>query len=429
MSNDNRNPHLDTCPGQAEVVDLAKATLADPELARCPFGFYAALRENAPVRRDPQLGHYWVARRADVIAAAQDSEHFSSKSDLQLRSRFRPRAQKLWDDAGINMRYTLLTSDPPEHAEFRRFGAALFTPRKVQELAPHIENIVNGLIDGFIDDGTVEFLGRFAALLPATVVADEYGFPRSDRERFKYWTDGVIQLQTPSITEDEEVDLVQRVIELFDYLVSHLEKAVDEPTGRVIYDLATFNRTDGTPFTMLERAWMALIIFVAGNETTVNTLCSAVYRLAGDSMLQETLRADPSKIENFVEETLRYEPSVQVLIRKAASDVKVGAETISAGADVVLCTASANRDEAYWTEPNEFRIDRPNHRQHLTFGYGRHVCVGMHLARRELVCAIRILLERLDKIRFQDPKHLPSYLPMPFFRGMASLPIMFEKHQ
>jgi cytochrome P450 len=401
-------------------------TLMNPHTASCPFSYYTRLRRDAPVRRDPEIGYYWVTRRSDVRAAALDWNIFRSKSDLQLRKSFQPKAQKLWEEAGFAPVDTLVTSDPPEHDDYRRLGITLFSPAKVEELTPSIEAMVNELIDAFIDAGKCEFVRQFASLLPATVVCDEYGFPREDRAQFKHWTDAVIKLQTPGLSEEEEVELTERLIALYRYLARYLQDAADRPSDRVIHTIATMNKHDGTPFSWLERASMVMAVFVGGNETTVNTLASCILTLATRPELQRTLRAEPSLVENFVEEILRLEPSVQALVRLAHEDTELAGTTIPAGSPVILCTGSANRDETYWTDPDELRLDRDNARQHYTFGYGRHSCVGMHLARRELTSAVRILLRRLDNIRLQNPD-APQYEPLPFFRALAEVPIAFDK--
>ena len=405
---------------------LDEITMADSAVAACPHAYYARMRREDPVHRDPGLGFYWVTKRADVIAGARDWEHFTSDHGLQQKRSFGPMAQKIFEESGMEVIGTLVQSDPPRHDDYRKVGISVFTPQRVAEITPHIETIINELIDDFVGEGHVDFVDRFAKLLPATVVCDEYGFPREDRAGFKFWTDAIILAQTPNISEDEEVDLTHRIIQCYRYIEKYIEAAAANPSGRVLYSIATMNRKDGTPFTMMERISMAIAVFVGGNETTVNMLASGILRLATDPPLQQTLREEPDRIPAFVEELLRMDGSVQALIRVAARDTEFGGKHIAAGTPVVLCTASANRDESYWPEPDEFRLDRPNPQTHLTFGHGKHVCIGAHVARVELRLAFRILLERLGNIRLQDPAAPSPYLPLPYFRAIAALPIAFD---
>jgi cytochrome P450 len=405
---------------------LADYSMADPEVAACPFEYYAKLRGEDPVHRDSKLDWYWVATHDLVVAASKDWQTFTSDHGLQQRRSFSPKAQKVWDESGLGIIGTLVQSDPPRHDDYRKVGMTVFTPKRVGEITPQIEQVIHELIDDFIGENRIDFVQRFASLLPATVVCDEYGLPRQDRARFKHWTDAIILAQSPGLTEDEEVDFVERMVQCFRYLEGHLAAAAEDPSGRVLYSIATMNHQDGTPFTMVERIWMAIAVFVGGNETTVNMLASGIYRLATEPALQQALRDDPAKLPNFVEELLRLDGSVAALVRVAAHDTEFGGTKIPAGAPVILCTGSANRDETHWPNPNEFRLDRPNPRLHLTFGYGRHACVGMHVARQELKLAFRILLERLGNIRLQNPNAGSPYLPLPYFRAIAELPIEFD---
>lgn len=405
---------------------LDEITIADPEVAACPFRYYEKMRKECPVHFDPGTKHYWIAKRDDVIAAARDWNTFSSDHGLQQKTTFGSKAQKVFEESGVEWIGTLVNSDPPKHDDYRRVAMNVFTPKRVAEITPHIQSIIDELIDDFIDEGEIEFVSRFAQLLPATVVCDEYGFPREDRQKFKYWTDAIILLQSPDISEDEEVELVHRIIESYRYLEKYIKAAAENPSGRVLHSIATMNRRDGTPFTMMERISMAIAIFVGGNETTVNMLSSGVYRLATTPELQDTLRNNPDKIPNFVEELLRMDGSVQALVRVATKDTEFGGANIKAGTPVVLCTGSANRDESYWPNPDEFRLDRPRPQTHLTFGYGKHSCIGAHVARAELVLAFRTLLERMDNIRLQNPDAPSPYLPLPWYHAIAALPITFE---
>jgi cytochrome P450 len=171
---------------------------------------------------------------------------------------------------------------------------------------------------------------------------------------------------------------------------------------------------------------MTLTTFVGGNETTMNMLTAGLRKLANTPELQAELRREPHKVPLFTEELLRLEGSVQALLRVATCDVEIDNVRIPKGANVVLCTGSANRDDAYWKDAAEFRLDRPNGRRHMTFGHGRHACIGMHLARQELNTAFRVLLERLNDIRLAIPDSAVEQVPLPFHRSVVALPLRFE---
>jgi cytochrome P450 len=408
------------------MSDIDEYSMVDPKTAGCPFEYYAAMRRDRPVHQDPGTGFYWIVAHDAVMRASLDAKSFSSQSPAIMRQNYQPRAQALWDAAGMRALHTLVTSDPPEHDDYRDAGLKLFTQKTVDQITPHIESLVDDLIDSFIDRGEVEFVQAFAARLPGSVVCDEFGLPREDQPRFKTWTDAVIGLLSPDISEDREVELVTHLIELFKYLQQHLKRAATEMPGRIIHVLATMMKRDGSAFSPLERSWMLLTTFVGGNETTMNMLAMGMRKLATDSALQADLRAHPEKIRPFVEEMLRLEGSVQGLLRVATSDLEFDGVTIPKGANIVLCSGSANRDERRWKDPAAFRLDRKDGNRHLTFGYGRHSCIGMHLARRELNVAFTALLQRLDHITLSIPAADIEQVPLPFHRAIASLPVRFQ---
>jgi cytochrome P450 len=405
------------------MQSLEQFSMTDADTARCPFSYYAAMRREQPVHRDPGTGIWWVTRHEDVLKAALDTKGLSSQSELITRNTFKPKAQAIWDASGVRALKTLVTADPPEHDEYRNVGLQLFPQKTVEELTPKIHALVDELVDSLKGKQDVEFISDFAARLPGTVVCDEFGLPRKDQPRFKAWTDAIIGLLDPSATEEREVELIKLVIEMFRYLEQHLQRAALEPPGRVIHTLATMSKRDGTPFTALERSWLLMTTFVGGNETTMNMLAMGMRKLATDPALQSELRAHPEKVGAFVEEMLRLEGSVQALLRVATRDIDIGGTVIPKGANVALCSGSANRDEKQWPDADAFRLDRKNGNRHVTFGYGRHSCIGMHLARRELVIAFTSLLAAFSDIRLSVPEETIEQVPLPFHRAIARLPI------
>jgi cytochrome P450 len=406
--------------------ELDPYSMADPATAGCPFEYYGAMRRGPTVHRDPGTGFYWISRHDAVVQAALDAKSFSSQSEVILKKKYRPRAQALWDAAGMRAVDTLVTADPPEHDDYRNVGLRLFPNETVEKITPHIVSLVNELIDSIALRGEAEFVRDFAARVPGTVVCEEFGLPREDQPRFKDWTDAVIGLLDPGISEDGEVELVTRLIEMFQYLDRHINRAATEMPGRVIHTLATMMKRDGTPFSSLERSWMLLTTFVGGNETTMNMLAMGMRKIATEPALQSELRRNPLKIPAFVEEMLRLEGSVQALLRVAAKDLVIDGVAIPKGANVVLSSGSANRDERRWSDPEEFRLDRKDGKRHLTFGYGRHSCIGMHLARRELNIAFDALLKRLRNIVLSVPASEVHQVPLPFHRAVERLPVRFE---
>lgn len=402
-------------------------TMGDPETVTCPFSYYAAMRSEDPVHRDPATGFYWVTRREDVLRLAQDWELMSSQSGLVIRKVFQPRAQALWEAAGMSAVDTFVTSDPPAHDDYRAVGMKFFDPAKVERISSEIEALANQIIDEMPEGEVVDFVYSFAAQMQGRLLCKEFGVPLADLPQFKQWTDAVFEMMIPGLPEDREVELIKLMIAMFEYLDERLSRAGEEAPGTVLHTLANAKKRDGSPFTSIERRWMAFTAFSGGNDTTRNMMLSGIHKLATEPELQAELRDDPAKVSKFVEEILRLEGAVQGSPRVATRDVEIEGTLIPKGASVILCYGSANRDDVRWSEAESFRLDRADGNRHVAFGYGRHTCIGMHLARRELQIAFRVLLCRLDNIQLVIPEEGIRRIPHPYFRGIENLPITYVK--
>lgn len=411
------------------MSQLDQYRFTDPEVAKCPFPYYAAMRSEDPVHLDPGTGWYWVTRHEDVTALTLDSETFSSSTDVQFRKTFKPSAQRVLDEAGVTIVDTFVTSDPPDADHYRTVAMRLFPPTKVQELMPLIEATAQRLIDGFIDRGEANVSFEYCRRIVGAILMNELDLPEEDLDKFKTWAECTAELMRIGVTEDEEVAGVKKMVELVRYLTERLERAVRDGTpGTAIHTLATTLKRDGSDFTPDQRSWMTFLTFTAANNTTVNMMNSDLLRLATNPKLQSELRANPDRIGAFVEEMLRLEGSSQALARLTTRDTEVAGTPIPKGSLVWLAIGSANRDECKWgADADTMNLDRPNLRRHMAFGNGRHSCIGMHLARAELNVTLAAFLDRMDNIRIADPGNMPSHLPLPFHRGTEDLVLRFDR--
>jgi len=172
---------------------------------------------------------------------------------------------------------------------------------------------------------------------------------------------------------------------------------------------------------------MAIVTFAGGIDTTRNMLVTCMHKLATSPELQTAIRGRQERINAFIEEMLRLDGSVQGITRVAASDVALeGGSLLPRGANLIVSVGSANRDPEIWEDPDEFQMDRANINRHIAFGVGRHLCIGMHLARSELQIAIRLLLDRLSDIRLAIPESEVDWVPAPYFRQILNLPVKFS---
>jgi cytochrome P450 len=411
-----------------QMALLSEYTLADPEVAKCPFPYYAAMRSIDPVHQDPRTGWFFITHYDDVVAAAQDPGTFSSSTDLMFRQTFMPAARRILEDSGVTVEGTFTVLDPPAALDVHNIGNRLFPPIKVQTLLPHIREITEALLSEFIDRREAELALEYSQPLVATIICEELALPVEDRHKFRNWASCMGELNKIGITEEEEVKAAQKLVDLFHYLTACLERARNGIPGTVAHTIATANRRDGTPFTHNQKCWMYFLSFTSGNNTTVNMLNMSMLRLAVDQSLQAHLRAQPEQIDRYVEEMLRLEGSTQSIVRRTTRDVEVHGTIIPKDSNVLLSLGSANRDEAKWgADAAILRLDRTEYRRHVAFGSGLHSCAGMHLARAVLRTALETLLRRTSRLRLKDTEAAPDQVPLTFHRGISGLPVALER--
>jgi len=280
--------------------------------------------------------------------------------------------------------------DPPAHTRIRRLQTGYFTVRRVNEHRASIERIVGGRLDAMKRAGPpVDFVQEFALPVPSIVICELLGVPPSDRHEFEHPT---AVLQDPDATNEEKIAAMHTFC---DYCQRVVEQKRVHPTEDLLSELvATGELTDD------ELTGIALQLFDAGHETTASMLSLSVFALLCDRDQWEMLRAEPSLIENAVEELLRHLTLVQLgaFTRTALEDVELDDLVIKAGESVTVSLTAANRDPARFADPDKLDFHR-DAVGHLAFGHGRHMCLGMHLARLEMQVGIAALIERFPTLR------------------------------
>jgi cytochrome P450 family 109 len=390
----------------ANMIPMAELDTKEKRLN--PFPVYDRLRQTTPVRYDEGRSSWDVFRYEDVHRILKDPATFSSKRALAVKER-----------------ESILTMDPPRHTQLRALVNKAFTPKVVSDLAPHIASITNDLLDAVQGSGKMDIVHNLAVPLPVIVIAELLGVPPEDRKLFKEWSD--ILVKGANVNTDEAFNRViaekeQAMEELNAYFAKIIEQRRRQPREDLISMLLAAE-IDGQKLDDKELLGFSILLLAAGNETTTNLITNAVRRLTEDRGLQQQLHGDLELVPGFIEEVLRFYPPIQAIGRVAAQDVEVGGMQIKAGEQVVSWVASANRDEAKFTDPGTFVVDRkPN--AHLAFGFGIHFCLGAPLARLEGQIVLRTLLERMKEIRFAAGSEL-SYIQSPFVYGVKEFPVTF----
>jgi cytochrome P450 len=406
----------------------------DPEVQLCPFNAYDAVRGPEKVYQDPATGWYFVTDYETVRRLSADAVKLSSFTGVLMcktKSAHQDEIDTIWNAEGFLPTPVLVVSDPPDHTFYRSFVDRSFSLGRVKRMEEYLAGIVDEIVAELRQRDSVEFRSAVATRLTLSVIADQIGMPRSDWQKLDEWTDAVMAHQDQSIPPELEKALVHKICELHQYTARKVEEYRREPRECLLSDFANME-VDGRRMTMREIAAMVEQGLTGGKDTSASAICSAMLRLCEEPELQQRLRADPALVPQFVEEVLRLDAPVQGLFREARTDLEIGGTRVPKGSVLVLKWGAANRDPAKFPDPDRMNLDRANARQHLTFGYGPHTCVGNLLARAEMRITITKLLQNLCNFRLapgsdavKRTPHFFSYGPMELHVRYDSLP---EKH-
>jgi cytochrome P450 len=316
--------------------------------------------------------------------------------------------------------------DPPEHTAHRGLLLRLITPKRLTENEAFMWRLADRQIDEVLDRGGCEFITEFAQPFTTLIIADLLGVPEEDRAAFRQEMSGTREHKIGDVRDGTNMahDPLQYLHHRF---YRYVEDRRREPRDDVLTGLALATFPDGSLPEPADVVRIAANLFAAGQETTVRLLSFALHLVAERPDLQQRLRDDRSLIPNFLEEVLRMETPLKGPFRLSRVPTTVGGVHIPAGTTAAVLVAAANRDPRRFECPNEFRIDRPNARQHLAFGHGIHTCAGAPLARTEGRVVLERLLDRTTEIRICEEHHGPAgarrydYLPTYFIRGLRRL--------
>jgi cytochrome P450 family 150 subfamily A5 len=406
------------------------------DLVLDPYPYFDRLRDACPVQREPHHDVVMVTGYEEALAVYHDTDTFSSCNSVTGPFPGFPVPLE-GDDvsdlieehrAALPFSDQLPTMDPPEHTRNRGLLMRLLTPRRLKENEEFIWRLADRQIDEFAGRGEVELIGEFANPFAMLVIADLLGVPEADHESFR----AALTAPRNTIGGTGGESIAHKPLEfLYDRFSAYLEDRRREPREDVLTKLAQATYPDGSVPEVRDVSLVAANLFSAGQETTVRLLGASFQLLAEDRELQALLRAEPERVPNFVEEALRWESPIKGDFRLARRATRVGGVDIPAGTTVMALNGAANRDARHFECPAEFRVDRPNAREHLAFGHGIHFCPGAPLARTEGRVAVERLLDRLDDIRVSEAQHGPPgarrwrYLPTFILRGLSRLHLEF----
>ncbi|SHN80234.1 cytochrome P450 [Bradyrhizobium erythrophlei] len=403
-------------PAQAAAAPLFNPL--SPEFIRNPYPHYDHLRQLDPVHITAH-GMYLVSRHADVSSVLRDKRFGKDFVERSTR-RYGPKIME--EPIFRSMSHWMLQQDPPDHTRLRGLVVKAFTARRVEDMRPRIQEVVDRTLDRVIPQGQMDLIEDFAFRLPVTIICDMLGIPKEHREVFFSGTrdSGRILDPVPLTPEDIAKSNANYVLSQM-YFQQLFELRRKQPGDDLTTQLVQAEE-DGSKLTNEELTANIILLFGAGHETTVNLIGNGLLALYRNPDQLALLKARPELIANAIEEFLRYDSSVQMTGRVTLESIDdLGDKKIPKGETVLCLLGSANRDPAaYPDQPDRLDITRPNVRP-LSFGGGIHFCLGAQLARIEAEIAISTLLRRLPDLRLDDAQN-PEWRPTFVLRGLKRLP-------
>lgn len=416
--------------GAAEVSTLGSGKFTgrfDPfgaDYLADPYPTFAVVRDAAPAFYSADLDHWVITRYADVRHVLRTTAEFSASNALEPLNKLCPHAASILKEGGYAATPALTNLDPPGHSRQRRLANAAFTPKRVAALEPFIRNLAQRFCDERLRDGRADMIGDFAWAFPALVLLHVLGLPDADLVRVKdgsHYRGIVIYGQA---SEDQQVAAARELASFWQYAAAMVGACTNNPGDDFVSALVQARDVDGNNDALESREATSIMLMMlfAGHETTTNLLGNSFHRLLADRASWDAICREPRLIPNAIEEVLRFDSSVITWRHKAKQAVDIGGVPVPAQAKLLLLLGSANRDPAVFADPDRFDIRRPNAREHLSFGYGVHNCLGAPLARLEA----RVVLEEVSR-HFPTLRHAGNaafeFPPSISMRGPCALKV------
>ena len=380
-----------------------------------PYKVYEELRRRSPVHRSAILGSWVLTRYEDVVATVKDHERFSNSPRWRgaTTSVLRPAP----DD------YSILLMDPPDHTRLRRVAARAFTRARLAALSETITRTATELIERAARRRMIDWIAEVATPLSMRVMLKMIGIPEHDRRRWETWVRQRARLLEMIATRSERRTSHRAGAEIQRYFTGLLQRRRGSDEDDAISTFARQVAADDE-ISMVEAADMLSVLMIAGNETTTNLIGNGMLALLRHPEQMQCLREEPARMNDAIDEMLRFDSPVQTDFRIAKAKVTLRRHVIKPGDGVILLTGSANRDEAAFEHADAFDITRKGPR-HTSFGHGIHYCIGAELARMEARTIFTEALRSVDTIKRHE--YEPHYRPSTVIRGIAALPLRVER--
>jgi cytochrome P450 len=417
-------------PDSLVSVILDPSAYADDRI----YDAYAWLRANNPVGlvMHPDFDPFWlVTRHEDVQAVSRDNETFHN-GDRAFNLYEKKSLERVLEinNGSPHLVKSLVGMDPPEHPKYRALTQAWFMPPNLKKREDEIRQIARRAVERLMAKGErCDFVPDLALNYPLHVIMSIFGVPEADEPIMLKLTQELFGVQDPDLSGEAQVLTAEQYAEFLHRTVAGFTdyfKALSDARRRNPRDdLATLianAEVDGAPIPLAEEVGYYITVATAGHDTTSTSTAAAMWELAADPDAFARVKADPSLIPTLVDEAIRWAAPIKHFMRSATRDTVIGGRRIAQGDWLMLCYGSANRDEEVFPEPDSFKVDRAPNR-HLSFGYGPHLCLGMHLAKMEMRILFEELLPRLKSVSLDGQPVRSQYW---FINGPKTLPLKFE---
>jgi cytochrome P450 len=398
----------------------------DPQFTANRFTLMVEMRAEAPVTFLPALHVYAVTRWQEVRDVLADPVTFASSEAFSAGLHLAPEASAIYSLQSSLFANNLINVDKPLHKRLRDPLMSAFTPKRIQTLAPTVIADVEDLLDAVDASGPqTDLLTAFCRPLPLRTICRLLGVPLADAERLSAWSDALIAFQTPGLPVEVQVGAAHGLRALEDYLRKVVAEKTVTPDDGLISALIAARTAGENELSDDELVADIGVVFFAGHETTINTLANAFHSLFNQPEQWAAVVSGSVDPEQLTDELLRHDTSVMGLYRRATQDTVIGGVPVPQGATIWVSYGSANRDPARFTDPEALQVQRDNARQHVTFGYGAHYCIGAALARLQVREAITRAAKRFPEMHLAPGAAVPE-IPNHGLRAPIMLPVVLS---
>ncbi|MDQ3403981.1 MAG: cytochrome P450 [Actinomycetota bacterium] len=390
----------------------------DPSVRTDPYPHYQRLRETDPVHKTP-FGYWVLTRHRDIDTVLRSPAVTSEFHRDATWAKHRGGSES---PVVRDTRRWMLMLDKRAHRRIRGLVNHVFSAKSLERLAPRIADILDGLIDRLGTGDKIDLIKHLALPLPVTVICELVGLPTTDQEICRVWTEKIGHVVDPALTEETQIAMNEAVLEFREYIKGHLLERRRKPREDIL-SLMLAAEVDGEKLDDEEIIANVLLLFNAGHETSVNLVGNGMLALLRHPDQLAALRANPSLIEDGIDEISRYDAPVQLVARITTKPVEVGDKEIPAGSKVMLLLGAANRDPERYPEPDRLVLDRGDIKS-LAFGGGPHYCIGAMLGKIEGRMVFTELLRRYSTLELAVDDVV--WRPHVNFRGLTELPMTLK---